>query len=140
MGQSIHSSHSSKGSEKAHKQNASTHNPELAQQFAGLMKQKKEFAKKTLQDAIEESTDAEETSSTEKKKNIRKAKERTELDDEPSIHQTIQHIQNRLIRLSRGRGQKERTKLLKEHAQKNIDELKSQGYQIKDLELPDDPS
>ena len=139
MGQSI-SSHSSSGAEKAQQQKAAQANPELAQQFSGLIKQKRELAKKELQDAVEEAPDAEESATIEKKKHIRKTRERTELDDEPSIHKTIQHIQNRLIRLSRGRGQKERAKLLKEHAQKNIDELKSQGYQVSDLELPDEHS
>ena len=114
---------------------ASASNPELARQFASLMKQNEELEH---DDAVEETSESDESSDVHNLKKTQTIKRSTALDSEPSLPSTIHRIQKQLTRLSKSSMSKERLADLKDHAQSRIDELKKEGYKLKDLELPDE--
>ena len=112
-------------------------NPELARQFASLMKQNQDLEH---DEAVEETTESDESSDVHNLKKTQTIKRSTALDNEPSLPTTIHRIQRQLTRLSKSTMSKERLADLKDHAQSRIDEMKKEGYKLKDLELPDEGS
>ena len=90
MGQSISSYDNSVASSNNRSFKA---NSELAQQFAGMMERKKENAKKEYKQAIDQSRRMARTEQTTVNRKLLKSKEKTELDEQPSMHQTIATIQ-----------------------------------------------
>lgn len=114
------------------------HSKQVVEQFAGMMKQKQSYVDKDHKERVDELSESEKAEISTDDRKIHSGRERSSIDDEPSVPKTISHIQRQLTRLSRVHGQKSAAKRLHEKAQESVDQLKEQGYKVQDLKLPED--